>query len=113
MDQHNALLDCRNKEFTCLNEEGNRKTVQGIPRTVTVREISAMQLEKCYRKGCQLFAARVEEASRDEVSNIGDHEVLIEFKDIFQEVHRLSSKIFLHLSTDQKDRRSSTEDTCS
>jgi hypothetical protein len=63
LDQHHALLDCRNKRFTCLNEEGNHVTVQGIPRAVAVREISAMQLKKCYRKGCQLFAARVEEAS--------------------------------------------------
>jgi hypothetical protein len=43
-------------------------------------------------KGCRLFAARVEEASRDEVSKIGDHAVLIEFEDIFQEVPRLPPK---------------------
>jgi hypothetical protein len=23
LDQYHALLDCRNKRFTCLNEEGN------------------------------------------------------------------------------------------
>jgi hypothetical protein len=51
LDQHHALLDCRNKEFTCLDEEGNWTTVQGIPRAVVVREISAMQLKKCYMKG--------------------------------------------------------------
>jgi hypothetical protein len=33
----------------------------------------------------------VEEASRDEVSNLEDHKVLKEFKDIFQEVPRLPS----------------------
>jgi hypothetical protein len=86
LNQHHALLDCRNKRFTCLNEEGNQVTVQGIPRTVVVREISAMQLKKCYRKGCQLFVARVEEASQDVVSNLEDNEVLKEFKDVFQEV---------------------------
>jgi hypothetical protein len=63
LDQHHALLDFLNKRFTCLNEEGNLVTVQGIPRAVAMREISAMQLKKCYRKGCQLYAARVEEAS--------------------------------------------------
>jgi hypothetical protein len=35
-------LDYHNKRFTCLDEEGNRKTFQGIPRVVVVREISAM-----------------------------------------------------------------------
>jgi hypothetical protein len=38
-----------------------------------------MQLKKCLRKDYQLFAAHVEEASKDEVSNIGDHVVLKEF----------------------------------
>jgi hypothetical protein len=92
LDQHHALLDCCNKRFTCLDEEGNRKTVQGIPRAMAVREILAMQLKKCYRKGCQLFVARVEEASRYVVSNIGDHEVITEFKEIFQEVPGLPTK---------------------
>jgi hypothetical protein len=92
LDQHHALLDCHNKRFTCLDEEGNWKTVQGIPKVVVVREISAMQLKKCYRKGCKLFATCVEEASRDEVSRIRDHEVLTEFKDVFQEVPGLPQK---------------------
>jgi hypothetical protein len=92
LDQHHALLDCRNKRFTCLNEEGIQVTVQGIPRTVTVREILAMQLKKCYRKGCQLFAARVEEVFQDVVSNLEDHRVLKEFEDVFQEVPGLPPK---------------------
>jgi hypothetical protein len=92
LDQHHAILDCRNKAFTCLDEEENQRTVQGIPRVVVIREISAMQLKKCYRKGCQLFAAHVEEASKDEVSKIGDHVVLKEFEDVFQEVPGLPPK---------------------
>ena len=31
LDQHHAILDYRNKAFTCLDEEENQKTVQGIP----------------------------------------------------------------------------------
>jgi hypothetical protein len=85
-------LDCRNKAFTYLDEEGNRKTIQGILRAIAIREISTMQLKKCYRKGCQLFAAHVEEASKDVVSNIGDHVILKEFEYIFQEVPRLPLK---------------------
>jgi hypothetical protein len=51
LDQHHAILDCCKKEFTFLDEDGNQKIVQGIPRAVTFQEISAMQLKKCYRKG--------------------------------------------------------------
>jgi hypothetical protein len=36
LDQHHDVLDCHNKEFTCLDEEGNPKIVQGIPRVVTI-----------------------------------------------------------------------------
>jgi hypothetical protein len=70
LDWNHALMDCCNKRFTCLDVEGNRKIVQGIPIAMAIREISAMQLKKCYRKGFQLFATCVEEAFRDEVANI-------------------------------------------
>jgi hypothetical protein len=42
LDQHHVILDCHNNEFTCLDEEGNLRTIQGIPRAIVVREISAM-----------------------------------------------------------------------
>ena len=54
-----------------------------------------MQLKKFYRKGCQLFEAHVEEASKDEVSKIGDHVVLKEFEDVFQEVPGLPLKRYI------------------
>ena len=83
MDQHHSILDCRNKTFTFLDEERDRKTIQGISRVVAIREISMMQLKKCYRKGCQLFATHVEEESKDEISKIEDHTILKEFEDVF------------------------------
>jgi hypothetical protein len=92
LDQHHAILDCRNKPFTFLDEEGYQRTVQGIPRAMTIREISAMQLKKSYRKGCQLFATHMEEASKDKVPNLEDHIVLEDFEDVFQEVPRLPPK---------------------
>jgi hypothetical protein len=42
LDQHHTLLDCHNKNFVCLDEEGKLRKVQGIPRAVTIREISAL-----------------------------------------------------------------------
>jgi hypothetical protein len=39
LDQHHAILDCHNNEFIFLDEEGNLRTVQGIPREVTIKEI--------------------------------------------------------------------------
>jgi hypothetical protein len=92
LDQHHVVLDCYNKEFTCLDEEGNLRTVQGIPRVVTIREVSALQLKKSYRKGCQVFAVHMEEAPKDKVSNVEDCTVLKEFEDVFKEISGLPPK---------------------
>jgi hypothetical protein len=92
LDQHHAILDYHKKAFTCLDEEGNLRKVQGIPRVVTIREISALQLKKCYRKGCQIFAAHMEETPKDKVPNLEDHAVLEEFEDVFKEVPGLPPK---------------------
>jgi hypothetical protein len=37
LDQYHAILDCHNKAFTFLDEEGSLRKVQGIPRVVTIR----------------------------------------------------------------------------
>jgi hypothetical protein len=92
LDQHHTILDYRNKAFTCLDEEVNRRTIQGIPRAIAIREISTMKLKKCYRKGCQLFASHMDEAPKDKVSNMGNHAVLKYFEDVLQEVPRLPPK---------------------
>jgi hypothetical protein len=92
LDQHHAILDCHNKEFTCLDEEGNLTKVQGILREVTIREISALRLKKCYRKGCQIFAAHMEKTPKDKVPNLEDHAVLEYFEDVFKEVPGISPK---------------------
>jgi hypothetical protein len=89
LDQHHSLLDCHNKAFTCLDEEGKLRKVQGIPREVTIREISTLQLKKCYRKGCQIIATHLEETLRDKVPNLEDHAVLEYFEDLFKEVPEL------------------------
>jgi hypothetical protein len=98
LDQHHFILDCHNKEFTFLDEEGNWRIVQGIHRAVAIKEISTMQLKKCYKKGCQIFVAHMEEASKDKVPNLKDHAVLEYFEHVFKEVSRLPPKRDIDLS---------------
>jgi hypothetical protein len=92
LNQHHAILDCHNKAFTCLDEEGTIRKVQGIPRVVTIREISALQLKRCYRKGCQIFAPHMEETPKDKVPNLEDYAVLENFEYVFREVPKLPRK---------------------
>jgi hypothetical protein len=102
LDQYHAILDCHNKAFTFLDKEGNPRKVKGIPRAVMIREISSMQLKKCYRKGCQIFSSHMEEAPKDKVSNIEDHVVLEYFEDVFKEVPRIPPKRDIDFSINLK-----------
>jgi hypothetical protein len=51
-----------------------------------------MQLKKCYRKGYQIFAAHMEEATKDKVPNLEDHIVLKYFEYLFKEIAGLPPK---------------------
>ena len=52
LEAHKVKLDCYNKTFECMDEEGNSRVVRGIPKVISVRQDSTMQLKKFYRKGC-------------------------------------------------------------
>ena len=56
LEEHKVLLDCFDKTFTCIDNNGNNIKVKGIPRKVTIREISALQMKRSVRKGCKVFA---------------------------------------------------------
>ena len=45
--------------FECLDEEGNLRVVKGIPKVISRRNSSAMQLKKFYGKGCRVYASHV------------------------------------------------------
>jgi hypothetical protein len=92
LDKHHVVLDCYNKAFNSLDEEGNLRTVQGIPRFLTIIEVSALRLKKSYRKECQVFATHVEEAPKDKVSSVEDCTVLKEYEDVFKEISGLPPK---------------------
>jgi len=84
LDQHHAIIDYYNKEFAFLDEQGNLRKVQGIPRSMTVGEISALQLNKKYRKGCQIIVAHMEEAPVNKIPSVEDCTILKEFEDVFK-----------------------------
>jgi hypothetical protein len=92
LEKHHTILDCHKKAFNCLDEEGNQRAVQGIPREITIQEILAMEIKKCYRKGCQILTVHMEEESKDKVPNLEEHVALEYFEDVFKEVPGLPQK---------------------
>jgi hypothetical protein len=100
LEKHHVGLDCYNKTITCLDEEGKQGKIQGILRAVVVRDLSTMQLKKCFRKGCHIFAAHMEDATKDKVEIIEYHLVLRDFKDIFREIPGFPPKRDIDFSID-------------
>ena len=42
LEAHRMKLDCYNKTFECIDEEGNPVIVKGIPKVISVRQVSTM-----------------------------------------------------------------------
>ena len=89
MEAHKENLDCYNKTFECLDEEGNLRFVKGFPKVMLGRNSSAMQLEKLYGKGHMVYASHVLEIAENvtpilegfhmlqEVENVLPDEILV------------------------------------
>ena len=92
LEKNHAILDYYNKAFTCLDEEGKLRTVQGIPKEITIREVSSLKMKKRLRKGCRIIATHIEETPKDKVQNLEDYAVLEEFENVFKEVLGLPPK---------------------
>jgi hypothetical protein len=52
---HKSKLECYHKTLECVSKEGKRITLQGIRKSVSVRQISSLQIRKYCRKGCPLY----------------------------------------------------------
>ena len=85
LEAHWVKIGCYNNTFKCMDEEGNARVVGGIPKVISLRHISAMQLKKFCRKGFQLYATHVLEALENETLRLKDFHLLQKFRDDFPE----------------------------
>ena len=94
LEEHKVVLNCFDKTFTCIDDNANNIKVKQVPRKVTIREISALQMKRSVRKGCKVFAFYIMNGNEnDNKVNLEDIPVLKEFEDIFlEEVPRLPLK---------------------
>jgi hypothetical protein len=74
--------------------------VKGVPRPISLREISILQLKICFRKGCQFYAAHVEEPKNMKGPSLEYFSVLQEFEYVLQEIPRLPPKREIEFSID-------------
>jgi hypothetical protein len=92
LDKHHVVLDCYNKSFAYLDEEGNSRKIQVILRHISITKILVLQLKISFRKGCQIYVAHMEETTKDKVPNLKDYLVLKEYEDMFRELPGLTPK---------------------
>jgi predicted aspartyl protease len=101
LDKHHVVLDYHRNTFTCLDGDGKQRTVKGVLRPMSITEISTLHRKRCFRKGCQLYVAHVEETKGTKGKSLEDLVVLQEFKDAFQEILGLPPKRKIDLSIDR------------
>jgi len=96
LEKHRVVLNYFEKTFTCLNEEGEIVLVNGIPRKISVRHTSTLQMKRSVRKGCKVFAIHImneENKSKEDKVTLENIPSLKEFLDIFpEEIPRLPPK---------------------
>ena len=59
LEQHKVVLNCFDKTFTCINNDGKLINVRGIPRKTIIRNIFSLRLKRDIRKGCKAYAITV------------------------------------------------------
>ena len=82
LEVHRVKLDCYNKNFECMDEEGKPRVVRVI-LDLSIRYISAMQLKKFYGKGCRVYATDVLEATKHDTPRMEGFHKLQEFMNVF------------------------------
>ena len=59
LEQHRVVLNCFDKTFTCINNDGETVNVKGIPKKIAIRQISSLELKRAIRKGCKAFSVTI------------------------------------------------------
>jgi hypothetical protein len=86
LKRHRVILNCYEKSF--LYKDGNKisRTIQGIRKPVSVRQISTMKFKKCISKGFKIYVVQVTNLlERENKPSLEEFAVLQGFKDVFVE----------------------------
>jgi len=102
LEKHKVILNCYEKSFEYTDENNTAITIQGIRKTVSVRQISTMQFKKCINKGCEVYVVQVTNLlEKERKASLEDFAVLHGFRDIFvEEILELPPRRDIYFSID-------------
>ena len=84
LENYKVVLNCFDKTFTYVLEDKIIRKVNAFSKPISLRKIFALQLRKCLRKGCKLYAVKIVDLLLSEnPTSVKDHLVLSEFMDVF------------------------------
>jgi hypothetical protein len=84
LEKNKAILDCYTKTLNYKYDYDTTRTTQGIPKLVSVRQVTTMQFKKCMRKGCQVYSIQITNLlEKEDNPNLEHFVVLCEFRDMF------------------------------
>jgi hypothetical protein len=55
LEPHEAILNCKMKQLSLVDDEGQRRVIVGQNQGVSLRFISSLQLRKSMHKGCNIY----------------------------------------------------------
>ena len=72
LSEHKAKVDCLAKIVNCVDDQGRPTSISEIKHEIKPKQISAMQLKRYGRKGCQVFAVKIEDTREPKTTTYGD-----------------------------------------
>jgi hypothetical protein len=102
LESHEAILNCKTKWLSLVDDEGQRRVIVGRNHGVSLRFASSLHLRKSMRKGCKLYAilALNEKGVAEGLEHLP---VVKEFVDVFpEELPGMPSKRELEFTIDLK-----------
>jgi hypothetical protein len=84
LESHEAILNCKTKRLSLVDDEGQRRVIVGRNQGVSLRFVSSLQLQKSMRKGCKLYAILALN-EKGVVEGLEHLPVVKEFADVFPE----------------------------
>ena len=70
---HKTKVDCYDKAIECLDDDEEKRILQGKKKATSMRMVTSMQAKHSRRKGCVLFVVHI---SSDKGKDVEDVEVI-------------------------------------
>jgi len=83
---HKTKVDCYDKTIECLDDNGEKRILQGKEKDTLVRMVTTMQSNHNCKKGCVLFVVHISSYQSKDVEDVEIFErypVLQQFQDVF------------------------------